>query len=100
MKTAIELITEERKKQISKGYTAEHDDTHIAEEIADCAALYALSDDAIDFINEQWGDDMQLHFWRFDLPSYKPTPNNRIKQLTKAAAMLVAEIERLQRLNN
>lgn len=98
MKTAIELIQEERKKQIAKGYTAEHDDTHIGEEIADCAALYALSNNAIDFINEQWGNDMHLHFWQFDINSYRPNPNNRIKQLTKAAAMLVAEIERIQRL--
>ena len=98
MKTGLELIREERKRQIEKGYTADHDDTHTDEELADGAALYALSDDARSFIDDEWGNDMYLHFWQFELKYLKFTPNNRIKQLTKAGAMIVAEIERLQRL--
>lgn len=101
MKTGIDLITEERKRHPEIGYNAEHDDTHINGEIADGAALYAMSQDSIDYINQEWGNDRHLHFWPFDLKSLKPLEfegEGRIKQLAKAGAMIAAEIDRLKRL--
>lgn len=103
MKTGIELITEERQRQIDvEGWTAEHDAKHKSGELADAACVYAMSMDSIDFINEHWGNDMWLHLWPFDLVWLKKhiISNNedRIKDLTKAGALIAAEIDRLQNL--
>ena len=83
--TALELILQERLRQISMlGYTPEHDDEHLAGEIASAAADYAL-------------------------PGQHPVPSSwaagkakdsRIEQLAKAGALIIAEIDRLQRLEH
>lgn len=99
MKTAIELIVAERKRQIEKeGWTKEHDDDHMGGELANAAAYYAMTDDLISFIDDEWGFGMHLHVWPFDLKWLKRTPDDRIRELTKAGALIVAEIERIQRL--
>lgn len=97
MKTGIELIAEERQRQVEKeGWTPEHDEQHTEGQLADAAACYAMSDEARDFINTNWGNDMWLHIWPFDLEWWKPSPNDRIRELTKAGALIAAEIDRLQ----
>ena len=97
MKTGVELIAEERKRQINKeGWASEHDADHAAGELADAAVCYALNDDAKTFINNAWGNDQWLNFWPFDLEWWKPTPNDRIRELQKAGALIAAEIDRLQ----
>lgn len=91
-------IDNERFRQISeKGWTAEHDDHHINGELANAAATYAMTEEQRDYMNDNWGNDMYLTMWPFDLSWLKFTPENRIKQLTKAGALIAAEIERLQR---
>lgn len=98
MKTGLDLITEERQRQITdEGWSAEHDDAHTDGQLADAAAFYAMTEDALDFIDEEMGADMHLHFWPFDLKWCKRTPNNRIKQLQKAGALIAAELDRLLR---
>lgn len=98
MKTAIELISEERKRQVEqKGWTPEHDDGHINSEIAIAAAAYALPTEV--FYPDGWywiteRDDI----WPWVDSIFKPTPYDRIRELTKAGALIVAEIERLQRI--
>src|SRR5690554_1514673 len=99
MKTGIELIAEERQRQIEKeGWTAEHDSEHKEGELANAAAYYAMTDDMISFIDNAWGNDMHLHICPFDLKWLKRTPDNRIRELQKAGALIAAEIDRLQRL--
>ena len=101
MKTAIELISEERQRQIDvEGWTPEHDDIHVNGELAQAASYYAMTDETIQFINEKWGNDNDLFFWPFDLEWLKRTPDNRIKELVKAGALIAAEIDRLQTKNN
>lgn len=93
MKTAIELIAEERQRQIEvEGWTPEHDDAHKEQEIAGAAACYAMPPGR---------REMALSYpvdWPWDAKWWKPTPNDRIRELVKAGALIVAEIERLQRL--
>ncbi len=43
---------------------------------------------------------MWLNFWPFELKWLKFTPNDRVKQLCKAGAMIAAEIDRLNNLEN
>jgi hypothetical protein len=92
--TGIELIAAERKRQIEEeGWTAEHDDQWKRGEIAEAAATYSsLPQEEGAFIN--W---RKLH-WPWDAEWYKPEPNDRIRELTKAGALISAEIDRLLRL--
>lgn len=99
MKTGIELIAEERQRQIKKeGWTAEHDVEHKEGELANAAAYYAMTEDMIDFIDNEWGNDMHLHIWPFELKWLKRTPENRVRELQKAGALIAAEIDRLNSL--
>jgi hypothetical protein len=96
MKNGIELIAQERKRQIElDGYTSLNDKEYQEGELANAAAYYALTDELIDFINQNWGNDMHLHIWPFDLNSIKRTPEDRIRELQKAGALIAAEIDRI-----
>lgn len=96
-KSGIELIAEERQRQINEeGWTAEHDAAHELGELANAAAYYALTDESIHFMDRDWGDDMHLHIWPFELKWLKRSPDNRVRDLQKAGALIAAEIDRLQ----
>ena len=90
----------ERVRQITvEGWTPEHDDCHDRAELAQAAACYAISgtpaDEAV-FIHGRWKYPRDL-FWPrgFGLEWWKPT--NRRRDLVKAGALILAEIERLDR---
>lgn len=97
MKTGIELIAQERQRQIEvEGYDHSHDDDHSSGELAMAAMCYAM--DPI------WRPvDVAPMGWPWigyeGLDGFKPTPNDRIRELVKAGSLLVAEIERLQRIS-
>lgn len=89
----IEQIYAERRRQIdSEGWTPEHDDEHAVGELAMAAACYAMHsvyrDDAANV-----GDIPG--YWPWDFDWWKPAAPRR--DLIKAAALIVAEIERLDR---
>ncbi len=94
MKTGIELIAEERERQISQeGWTAEHDDHHDNHEIALAAAAYAvpLRNDLI---------EVRKFLWPWSESSFKWTPSQRVRELSKAGALIAAEIDRISRLRD
>lgn len=94
--TAIELIAAERNRQISvEGFTPDHDDQHVDNQLANAAACYAL--DAHLSQKEIWGTELVDLMWPWAEEWWKPE-ESRIRNLVKAGALLVAEIERLQRL--
>lgn len=96
-KTGIELIAEERQRQIEKeGWTHEHDDQHNTGDLAHAAAAYASAELYRRTTSE--GYDNTPHIWPFERKWWKPTPENRIRELQKAGALIAAEIDRLQRL--
>lgn len=89
MKTGIELIAEERQRQIDvEGWMAEHDDRHIKGELANAAACYAR------YPHFPWPNKN----WPWSIEWWKPTPKNRIRELQKAGALVAAEIDRLLRI--
>lgn len=95
MKSGIELITEERERQISaEGWTPEHDDEHIHEELVAAAICYLLGN--------LYGNTKQNvpSLWPWDEKYWKPEGKTfSIKNLQKAGALIAAEIDRIQRLN-
>ena len=87
MGLGINLIEAERERQIyQEGWTEEHDDKHVNNELALAAACYAVPDV---FSQGYWPPT-------WDLSWYKPT--TRIRDLVKAGALIAAEIDRLQRI--
>lgn len=97
MKTGIELITEERKRQIEKeGWTPEHDAEHTLGEIALAAATYALPEE-VRYPNHLWVTDRD-ELWPWDMDFWKPSPENRVRELQKAGALIAAEIDRLNQI--
>lgn len=90
MSKGIELIAAERQRQIDKeGWTAEHDQEHTKEELAIAAACYAIPDDFRKIVI------VTPEMWPWNPDWWKPTPNDRIRELTKAGALIAAEIDRL-----
>jgi hypothetical protein len=91
--SAINEIAAERQRQIeAEGWTPEHDDEHDGEELAKAAGCYALGTTRI--YNHR-GDRVGYSFWPWDIKWWKPT--DRRRDLVKAGALIVAEIERLDR---
>lgn len=95
MKALFDVYTE-RLRQIEKeGWTAEHDNSHGSGELAAAGAAYAA-------IAEDLQGDRRLldagppAFWPFEGSWWKPSPEPR-RNLVKATALLLAEIERLDR---
>jgi hypothetical protein len=82
-------FTAERNRQISvEGWTPEHDDRHDHGELAAAAACYAAGND--DLVNVATNTDVWPQ--RFD---YKP--KDRRRDLIRAGALILAELERMDR---
>ena len=112
MQTGIELIAEERKRQIEvEGWTAEHDKCQSDGELAMAAVCYAspylpfyqdvLQDGVLysDCWPEWW--DKEWDKRRRDaanriIPNIKIGASARIRNLVKAGALIAAEIDRLK----
>lgn len=85
--SVIDEIAAERRRQIEvEGWTLEHDDRHAEGQLALAAAVYAMS---------AGGRDAAWWHWPWSARWLKPTTPRR--DLIKAAALIVAEIERLDR---
>lgn len=86
------MICQERKRQIDvKGWTPEHDDTlNNSEQLSKAAASYLLPED--------WRNADTPEMWPWSYRWWKPTPNNRQRELEKGGALTAAaEIDRLKR---
>lgn len=89
MKSGIERIAEERKRQIeSEGWSKNHDSMYKNNEIVKAAVCYALpKSERAPFL---------IRFWPWNNLWWKPTPKDRIRELEKAGALIAAEIDRIQ----
>jgi len=95
MKTGIELITEERERQLTK-WPSKHDDLHFQGEILQGALSYI---EISAYNKESPPESVEMeHWWPWDLETFKPgNPVDGIRCLVKAGAMIAAEIDRIQR---
>jgi hypothetical protein len=97
---AIEDVLAERRRQMEvEGWTPEHDDGHADGSIGLAAACYAISgstresergksDNLLAAIQFIWPRSWQWSWWK---------PKDRRRDLVRAAALIIAEIERLDR---
>jgi hypothetical protein len=90
-------LREERKRQIEKeGWTEVHDDQHKNGELSDAAGLYALSREGVTIVGIK--NNKLFDPWPWDFKWDKRKKHNRMRRLQIAGALIVAEMERLQRL--
>jgi hypothetical protein len=88
-KSGVELIAEERQRQIDQeGWTEEHDDQWQGGEMAKAAMAYTYSR----YISSK---DVLVLYWPWDKKFWKP--KDPIRDLVRAGALIAAEIDRLQR---
>lgn len=79
MKTGIELIEKERQRQIEKeGWTPEHDTQYKNGELFIAALCYMESD---------------KEDWPWDIAWWKPSLNDKVKDLVKAGALFQAHYD-------
>ena len=111
MKTGIELVAEERQRQINNGYDSNHDLHHDFRELVQAARTYMgaaflqTKSKEIGNSNEaaiSWHEDNEPWQWKYiklDWPweeeSFKPT--TPLQDLIKAGALIAAAIDRLQK---
>lgn len=91
----IAVITERRRQVSEEGWTASHDDHHSQGEMIEAAACYAVTAGASN--RDPRGEISVPPGWPWASVWWKPGTPRRM--LVKAAALLVAEIERLDRKN-
>jgi len=110
---AADVLAERRRQVEAEGWTPEHDDQHSDGELAQAAAVYAhpLAIKLVEPIAARerrddpwpWHDSADVSGGRGDCPCWGWVrawfkPRTRRRDLVRAAALLLAEIERLDRL--
>lgn len=97
-KTGVELIADERQRQIEKeGWTLAHDFFECPYgQLVDAAISYALTEEERKKLCHLAKTDEDVPpTWPFEKAYWKPCPDDRIKELVKAGALIAAEIDRL-----
>lgn len=97
MKSAIELVTEERQRQITEeGYDEKHDEGHDGGALALAAAAYASHPLKI-YRQSQYRNSVQFDQIRpFDEYDIDPE-KDELRCLVIGAALMLAEIERIMK---
>ena len=95
----------ERIRQIrEEGHFPEHDDRHVYGELGTAAACYALDPNTL-IRQRAYNQNVPPKFWPFDAEAWKPAlkwqrndAKLRLRELEKAGALILAEMERWHRL--
>lgn len=90
---AKDILAERERQMQVEGWTPEHDDQHTVMELATAAGCYALS--ATPKLTSPEIAELFEKIWPWDRNWFKPGSHRR--NCVKAAALLLAEIERLDR---
>ncbi|WP_293857418.1 hypothetical protein [uncultured Alsobacter sp.] len=94
--TVMDEIAAERRRQTTvEGWTPEHDDAHEDGDLAAAGAIYAIHGASNDRAREGYPEGEPRLGWPFDRASWKP--KDRRRDLIRAAALIAAEIERMDR---
>lgn len=97
-KAATDVLAERRRQIDVEGWTPAHDDQHVGGELARAAGNYAINAGAATALAD--GDTTLCsdapYGWPWARKWWKPV--NARRDLVKAAALILAEIERMDRL--
>lgn len=88
---ALDVLDERKRQQSEEGWTPEHDDEHDLFELARAGACYAMT-----AAGYQPDNAMIRQLWPFS-EGIRPSDQRR-RDLVKAAATILADIERLDRM--
>ena len=88
---AVDVLKERCRQVEGEGYTIEQDDTYTDYQLPRAAICYGIKAAGLP-------DHLERLYWPFRSSAVKPA--NRRRSLVKAAALLLAEIERLDRAEN
>ena len=95
----LEIARERERQMTAEGWPPEHDDTHIGGDLARAAAAYANMAGLRSATQDGGDTDTSQHMcpggWPWAKASWKPKTIRR--DMLRAAALIVAEIERLDR---
>jgi hypothetical protein len=86
---ALDVLAERQRQISAEGWDAAHDNEHWDGSMAQAAACYALGNDGVS------GKREFVSLWPWDRSDWKPKDDRR--NLVRAAALILAEIERLDR---
>lgn len=86
---ARDILSERQRQIASEGWTPESDDNYLSGELANAAACYAMTDPVMD------PDRPAPVDWPWTASWWKPS--DRRRDLIKAGALILAEIERIDR---
>ena len=89
-RAAADVLDERRRQITEEGWTPEHDDEHAGFELARAGACYA------EYGNWPAHSEVPPNSWPWPAAWWKPSDYRR--NLVKAAALILAEIERLDRI--
>lgn len=90
--TVLDVVAERRRQMEVEGWTPEHDDQHVEGQMASAAGCYAV------YAFNHWQISGAPAPWPWEQSWWKPGSPRR--NLVKAAALLIAEIQRLDRKGN
>lgn len=94
-KTGIDYISAERERQVNEeGYTIDGDMGYMFGELGMAAASYAIQEHrrALPMSKPGLNEDVP-GIWPWDDRHWKPTPDDRIRELSKAGALIAAAID-------
>lgn len=98
--TGAELIAAERRRQIdAEGWSTEHDAEHADGALVAAAACYLMPPNFRNPTDRSNSRSMPLGHawprWPWGRQWWKPKPDDRVRELVKAGALIAAEIDRL-----
>ena len=91
VRPGVMCIAQERNRQIDElGFTYENDKLYADNQLAQAGAVYAM----LPMFNEVNYDENNVpKAWPWSDEYFKPTPEDRIKELSKAGALIAAQID-------
>lgn len=98
----LDVLIERHRQVMTEGWTPEHDDAHTDYSLSKAAAIYAVGAtfdgpdrSVMDTHGAAGTPGWMKDLWPWDIKWWKPS--DRRRDLVKAAALILAEIERLDR---
>ena len=97
-KAWTDVLAERQRQVLEEGWGDLHDDAHRSGQLANAAAVYAMTGSSTGRTSWDRGQEPSLieQIWPWDWSWFKPTGSPR-RDLIKAGALILAEIERLDR---